>query len=72
MTTPISLVLVVIGLVVSARIRLSAVIFGQPVSVSVLELVIAVLVLALTAMVLWLARLVIQDGLRSRPRWAER
>ena len=68
MTAPAWAVLGVLGLVVSARVRLSAVIFGQPVSVPVLWLVFAVVVLGLVAIVLVLARLLLRDGLRLRPR----
>jgi ABC-type Mn2+/Zn2+ transport system permease subunit len=68
MTAPLSLGLVLIGLVASARIRLSGVIFGQPVSVPLLGIVVAILVLLLTALVLILLRLLLRDGLRLRPR----
>jgi hypothetical protein len=67
MTAPVSLVLVLLGLVASARIRLNAVIFGLPVSVTLLGIVIVVLVLLLTALVLILLRLLLRDGLRLRP-----
>ena len=59
--------LVVIALIASARIRLSAVIFGQPVSVPVLGLIAAVVVLILAAAVLWLARSLLREGLRLKP-----
>lgn len=68
MTAPVSLVLVLLGLVASARIRISAVIFGQPVSVPLLGIVAIVLVLLLAALVLILLRLLLRDGLRLRPR----
>lgn len=68
MTAPISLLLALLGLVVLARIRLSAVIFGQPVSVPVLGLITTVVVLALVAVILWLVRSILRDGLRLRPR----
>jgi hypothetical protein len=69
MTAPVSLLLALLGLFVSARIRLSAVIFGQPVSVPLLGLVGAVMVLALLAVVLWLVWQVIREGgLRLRIR----
>jgi len=71
MTAPVSLLLTLLGLAASARIRLSGVILGQPVSVPVLGLVAAVVVLALTATVLWLLRLLLLDGLRLRPRRAD-
>jgi len=68
MTAPVSLVLALLGLFVLARIRLTAVIFGRLLSVSLLDLAVVVLVLVLAAMVLWLARLLIRDGLQLRPR----
>jgi hypothetical protein len=68
MTAPLSLVFILLGLVVSARIRLNAVVLGQPVSVPLLGVVIVVLVLLLAALVLVLLRLLIRDGLRLRPR----
>jgi hypothetical protein len=68
MIAPLPLVLILLGLVVSARIRLNAVVLGQPVSVPVLWLVFAAVVLALAALVLVLARLLLRDGLRLRPR----
>jgi len=67
MTAPVSLVLVLLGLVASARIRLSGVIFGQPVSVPLLWLVFAAVVLILAAIVLVLLRLLLREGLRLRP-----
>lgn len=68
MTAPISLVLALLGLVASARVRLSGIILGQPVSVPLLGLVAVVVVLVLTVMVLWLVRCLLRDGLRLRPR----
>ena len=69
MSAPVSVLLAILGLFVSARIRLNGVIFGQPVSVSLLGLISAVLVLTLLAIVLWLARQVIREGgLRLRFR----
>lgn len=68
MTAPVSLLLALLGLVVSARIRLTAVIFGQPMSVPVLGLVAVVVVLVLAVMLLWLLRSILRDGLRLRPR----
>ncbi len=67
MTTPLSLLFALLALVVSARIRLSGVIFGQPVSVPLLGLVAVVVVLALMVIVLFLVRCLIRDGLRLRP-----
>lgn len=68
MTAPISLLLTLLALVVSARIRLSGVIFGQSVSVPLLGLIGTVMVLALVAVILWLVRSILRDGLRLRPR----
>ncbi len=67
MTAPLSLVFILLGLVASARIRLSGVILGQPVSVPVLWLVAAIVLLLVVALVLVLLRLLIEDGLRLRP-----
>jgi ABC-type Mn2+/Zn2+ transport system permease subunit len=68
MSAPIPLLLALLGLVASARIRLTAVLFGQPVSVPVLGLVAVVVVLVLAVLVLWLLRAILRDGLRLRPR----
>jgi hypothetical protein len=67
MTAPVSLLLAFLGLVVSARVRLTAVLFGQPVSIPVLGLVAAVVVLALAVTLVWLLRSLLRDGLRLRP-----
>lgn len=70
MIAPVPAVLIVLGLIVSAKTRLNAVILGQPLSVPVLGLIAAAVVLALLALVLWLIRSVIRDGglLYLRPR----
>ena len=62
MTAPVQLVLATLGLFMSARTQFH----GVP----VLWLVAAAVVLALAAAVLWLARSVLRDGLRLRPRMA--
>jgi hypothetical protein len=62
-----ALTLALLGLIVSARVRLNAVVLGQPVSVPVLWLVFAAVVLLLAIVVLVLLRLLIRDGLRLRP-----
>ena len=54
MSFPAAFVLAVLGLIVSARVRLSAVLFGQPVSIPYLGIIFAVLVLVLLAVVLYL------------------
>lgn len=70
MTAPLSLLLAFLGLLVSAHARVNAVVAGQPVSVPVLGIIALAAVLLLLVMVLFLARLLVQDGLRSRPKWA--
>jgi hypothetical protein len=67
-SAPVQIALVLLGLIVSAKTRLSGVILGQPVSVPVLGIVAAVLPLALTVLVLVLLRLLLRDGLGLRPR----
>ena len=64
---PVPLILVIAGLIASARVRLSGVILGQPVSMPVLWIAAAVIVLLLAALVLILARLLLRDGLRLHP-----
>ena len=61
-TAPVPLVIALLGLIVSARARLNAVILGQPVSVPMLWLVAAAIVLVLAALVLWILRGIIRDG----------
>lgn len=56
-----ALALALLGLIVSARTRLSAVVLGQPVSMPVLWLIAAIMVLALFVAVLVLVRLIIRD-----------
>lgn len=65
---PYAFLLALIGLATSAQTRMHAVLLGQPVSVPVLWLIAAIVTLALAAAVLILARLLIRDGLRLRPR----
>jgi hypothetical protein len=67
MTLPVSLVFALIGLVMSARFRLNAVVLGQPVSVPWLAVAAVVIVLLLVAAVLILVRLLLRDGLRLKP-----
>jgi hypothetical protein len=62
-----ALVLALLGLIVSARTRLTATVAGAQISVPVLWLVFAAVVLALAAVVLWLLRMILRDGLRLRP-----
>jgi hypothetical protein len=56
-----ALALALLGLIVSARTRLSAVVLGQPVSMPVLWLIAAIMVLALFVAVLVLVRLLVRD-----------
>jgi hypothetical protein len=67
MTAPLSLILAFSGLFISARIRLNAVILGQPVSIPWLGVIAAVILFLLAALVLVLLRLLLRDGLRLRP-----
>lgn len=66
MTAPVSVVLAVIGLIVSARTHLNMVLFGQPVSISVLGLLFAALMLALLALILHLIRVLARE-FRKQP-----
>jgi len=70
MSGPVQIVLVLLGLVVSARTPLTVTVLGQAASVPVLWLVAAAVVLALAALVLWLVRSAVRDGgfLRLYPR----
>ena len=69
MTIPIP-VLAVLGLIVSAHARLNAVVLGQPVSASALDLIALSVILALVAAILWIIRTILRDGLQLRPAWA--
>ena len=66
MSFPSAFLLMVAGLIVSARTRLNAVIFGQPVSIPWIGLIFAALVLALVVMILCLIRALLREG-RSSP-----
>ena len=63
-------IFVVIGVIVSAFTRLNAIILGQPVSVSALDLIALAIVLVLVAAILWLVRSLLQDLRDQRPRLA--
>ena len=65
MSAPVQVALALLGLVVAARTRLNAV--GSAGPVRALARFAAVLVLALAAVVLLLARLLLRDGPRLRP-----
>ena len=67
MTGPVQAVLIVVGLVASARTRVQLPVLGPA---SVLGVVAVVVVLALAALVLYLARTLLRDGLRLRPAMA--
>jgi ABC-type Mn2+/Zn2+ transport system permease subunit len=60
--------LILAGLIVAARTRLNAVLFGQPVSIPWLGIAAALMILTLAAVVLYLAWLIA----RERPRPAYR
>jgi hypothetical protein len=66
MTAPLSILLAVIGLIVSAKTRLNLVLFGQPVSIPWLGLIFAVLILVLVAVILHLIR-VLREEFRRQP-----
>ncbi len=70
MSAPVQLALALLGLIVSARTRLTMTMHGAAVSVPVLWLVAAALVLAIAAVVLWLLRAAARDGgfWRLRPK----
>ena len=59
--------LIAAGLVVAARTRLNAILFGQPVSIPWLGIAAAVIVLILAALVLYLVHLIMQE--RPRPAY---
>jgi len=64
MTTPIA---IVVCLIISGCTKLNGVIFGQPVSVSPLLLIAAVVVLALVVLALLILRGILQDCRDLRP-----
>lgn len=70
MSAPVQLALALLGLIVSARTRLTMTVHSTAVSVPVLWLVALAVVLALAAAVLWLVRAAVRDGgfWRLRPR----
>lgn len=57
-----------IGLIVSAQAKLHAVIFGQPVAVPVLWLLVAVVLLVLAALVLCLVLRILQERQQPGPQ----
>jgi len=70
MTVPVQILLVVIGVAVSAHARLNTVILGQHFSVPVLGLIFAVLILILAVAALLLARSLAREIRGPRRRWA--
>lgn len=66
MAIPIPLIIVA-SVIASACAKLNAVILGRPVSVSALDVVAVVVLLALVAAILWLVRALIRDGLHFSP-----
>ena len=67
-TLAIRILIAVLGVAVSARTRLTAVVAGQAYSVPVITVVAVVVVLLRVAVVLLVARSVVRDGgLRLRP-----
>lgn len=61
MSFPVTFALIVAGLVVSARVRLEAVLFGLRVDIPWLAVLFAVLILALVALILGLIRAILAD-----------
>ncbi len=59
-------VLVILGLFISAHARLNAVVLGQPVSASALDLIALAVLLTLVAGILWIIRTILRDGLQLR------
>ena len=70
MTAPVQILLVIIGVAVSAQARLNATVLGQHFSVPVLGLIFAVLILGLAVVALLLARTLVREFRRPRPGWA--
>ena len=68
MTAPAWVALAVLGLVVSVKTKLTFTVAGSAVQMPVLWLAFAAVTLALAALVLVLARQLLRDGLRLRPR----
>ena len=69
MALPVPIILGILGLFWSSTVKLHAVILGAQFSIPVLWLIAAGVVLAITAVVLWLIRQIARDGLRQRPVW---
>lgn len=63
-------VLIVVSLIISARLRLNAVVFGQPVSIPVIGVIVAALILVLAVAVLLLVRSLVREFRRPRHGWS--
>ena len=70
MTAPVQILLVIIGVAVSAQARLNATVLGQHFSVPVLGLIFAVLILGLAVVALLLARTLVREFRRPQRGWA--
>jgi uncharacterized Tic20 family protein len=66
MSFPLAFLLMLAGLIVSARTRMHAVLFGQPVSIPWLGLIFAVLILTLIVVALYLVK-VLREEFRRQP-----
>jgi hypothetical protein len=64
----VTLLILLAGLIVSARTRLNGTVLGQPVSVPVLWLIAAAVVLLLATAVLWVVLSIARYGFGLRPR----
>jgi hypothetical protein len=67
MSFPVSFLLAVIGLIVSAKTRLTMVLLGQPVSIPYLGILFAVIILILVVLILHLIRVMTREGFKSSP-----
>jgi hypothetical protein len=61
-TAPVQIVIAVLALIAAARTRLTATLYGAPVSIPVLWLVALAVVLALAVVVLAIVRSMLRDG----------
>ena len=70
MTAPVQILLVIVGVAVSAQARLNATVLGLHFSIPVLGLIFAVLILILAIAALLLARSLAREIRGPRRRWA--
>ena len=70
MTIPVQIILVVVGVAVSAQARLNATVLGLHFSIPVLGLIFAVLILILAIAALLLARSLAREIRGPKRRWA--